>query len=32
VELLFEGITWEEILEAYKIKSGVNIQRQETNY
>jgi hypothetical protein len=32
VELLFEGITWEEIVEAYKLKSGVNIERQETNY
>jgi hypothetical protein len=32
VELLFEDITWEEIVEAYKAKSGVNIKRQETNY
>ena len=30
--LLFEGITWEEITEAYKVKSDVNIQRQVENY
>jgi len=30
--LLFDGITWNEITEAYKIKSDVNIQRQVENY
>jgi dimeric dUTPase (all-alpha-NTP-PPase superfamily) len=30
--LLFEGITWEEIAQAYKQKSEVNIQRQVENY
>lgn len=30
--LLFDGITWDEITEAYKVKSNVNIQRQVENY
>jgi len=30
--LLFDGITWNEITEAYKLKSNVNIQRQVENY
>lgn len=30
--LLFEGITWDEITEAYHYKSAVNIQRQDENY
>jgi dimeric dUTPase (all-alpha-NTP-PPase superfamily) len=30
--LLFDGITWEEITEAYIKKSSVNIQRQVDNY
>lgn len=30
--LLFEGITWEEITDAYRKKSKVNIQRQVENY
>lgn len=29
---LFEGITWEEITDAYKKKSAENIKRQQTNY
>ena len=31
-QLLFEGITWEELTEAYRKKSKVNIERQEKNY
>ena len=31
-ELLFEGITWDEMVEAFRKKSMVNIQRQENNY
>ena len=30
--ILFEGITWDEIIAAYKLKSDVNIQRQANNY
>jgi hypothetical protein len=30
--LLFDGITWDEITEAYRVKSNVNIQRQVENY
>lgn len=30
--LLFDGITWDEITEAYKKKSQVNIDRQVENY
>ena len=30
--VLFEDITWEEITEAYRKKSDVNIQRQVENY
>jgi dimeric dUTPase (all-alpha-NTP-PPase superfamily) len=30
--LLFDGITWDEITEAYKKKSEVNINRQVENY
>ena len=30
--LLFAGITWDEITQAYKKKSEVNIQRQVENY
>ena len=30
--VLFEGITWDEITQAYKEKSAVNIKRQEENY
>jgi len=30
--LLFEGITWEELVAAYRKKSEVNIQRQVDNY
>lgn len=30
--LLFDGITWYEITEAYRKKSAVNIQRQDQNY
>lgn len=30
--ILFEKITWEEIVEAYKEKSRINIQRQVENY
>ena len=30
--ILFEGITWDEIIAAYKLKSDVNIQRQVENY
>lgn len=30
--LLFDGITWEEMTEAFSKKSMVNIQRQENNY
>ena len=30
--VLFKGITWDEITEAYKLKSAVNIKRQEENY
>jgi dimeric dUTPase (all-alpha-NTP-PPase superfamily) len=32
VTLLFEDITWEEISEAYLIKSQVNVDRQVQNY
>ena len=30
--VLFEGITWDEITAAYKLKSAINIKRQEENY
>lgn len=32
VVLLFDGITWDEITEAYREKSKINIQRQVENY
>lgn len=31
-KLLFKGITWEEIINAYKEKSRINIERQNKNY
>ena len=31
-ELVIDGLTWEDVVNAYKAKSDVNIKRQEENY